>query len=72
LQLRSHALVGLELWGGGYAGTLGGEPDLETELILQLDTPFGFGLCNRIQRWFNYRWVLVQGIGQTKAFRHVR
>ena len=78
LQLRSHAPVGLELWGGGYAGTLGGEPDLETELILQLDTPFGFGfgfgfgLCNRIQRWFNYRWVLVQGIGQTKAFRHVR
>jgi hypothetical protein len=48
LRLRSHALVGLESWGGGYAGTLGGEPDLETELILQLDIPFGFwfGLCN--------------------------
>lgn len=37
------AAGGLGLLGGGYAGTVGGEPDLEAELDLVTSRPFGVG-----------------------------
>jgi len=53
---------GLGIVGGGYAGTLGGEPDLETELARAKPGKFGVGFIS---------WALERSPGMlTKALRH--
>ncbi|MEA3085648.1 MAG: nitronate monooxygenase [Paraburkholderia sp.] len=53
---------GLGIVGGGYAGTLGGEPDLETELSQVNAGKFGVGFIT---------WALARAPEmQTKALRH--
>ncbi len=53
---------GLGIVGGGYAGTLGGEPDLDTELIRVKSTKFGVGFI---------AWALARAPRMlTKALRH--
>jgi len=53
---------GLGIVGGGYAGTLGGEPDLETELALAKSGKFGVGFIT----WALERAPMVL----TAALRH--
>jgi nitronate monooxygenase len=53
---------GLGVVGGGYAGTVGGEPDLETELALAKSGKFGVGFIT---------WALARAPNMlTKALKH--
>jgi nitronate monooxygenase len=53
---------GLGIVGGGYAGTLGGEPDLETELVRAKSGKFGVGFIT---------WALARAPKMlTKALQH--
>jgi nitronate monooxygenase len=53
---------GLGIVAGGYAGTVGGEPDLETELVLSRGEKFGVGFIT---------WALAQRPGMlTNALKH--
>src|SRR5713226_6005715 len=53
---------GLGIVGGGYAGTLGGEPDLETELARAKPNKFGVGFIT---------WALARAPNVlTKALQH--
>ena len=53
---------GLGIVGGGYAGTMGGEPDLEVELGIAKSEKFGVGFIT---------WALSQAPGMlTKALKH--